>query len=116
MGGIRWVIAALILWVIGYVVGVGPIPWVYTPEVFDSRFRSKGCSLGLSGSRTCSTVQGFFFPILYPIFGLSGLFAFLAITSVVAAMFVFLCCPETSGVPLEDVPRLFDVKFDTNKA
>jgi len=44
--GEAWVVTGLCIFVVGYSLGVGPVPWVYMPEVIENRFRSKGCAIG----------------------------------------------------------------------
>lgn len=108
--GSTWIVTAFVLFMLGFSLGVGPVPWVYMAEVFESRYRGKGCSLGIAGGRVVSCLQMFFFPILYPLVGVKGIFLFLVSVNTLGGLFVYAFCPETRGVLLEDVPRLFSVK------
>eukprot|EP00929_Paragymnodinium_shiwhaense_P025451 TRINITY_DN15391_c0_g1_i2.p1 TRINITY_DN15391_c0_g1~~TRINITY_DN15391_c0_g1_i2.p1 ORF type:complete len:482 (+),score=82.19 TRINITY_DN15391_c0_g1_i2:115-1560(+) len=108
--GDHWEVAGLCLFVTGYSIGVGPVPWVYMPEVLDSRFRSKGCALGISGSRCNGCTHIFLFPILYPIVGTLGLFLFLMTVNVLGFAYVCLFCPESRGMTLEELQELFSPK------
>lgn len=105
--GDNWVIVALCLFVAGYSVGVGPVPWVYMPEVLDNRFRGKGCAMGLSGARACGVTHLFFFPMLFPLFGMFGLFIFLLTLNVLGFAYIAAFCPETKGRTLEQIKEIF---------
>lgn len=101
------VIAGLCIFVTGYSMGVGPVPWVYMPEVFDNRFRGKGCAIGVSTARLCAVTHLFSFPILFPIYGLVGLFGFLFFVNAISMAYVVAFCPETMGMTLENIERMF---------
>lgn len=103
--GNAWVVLFLCLFVTGYSFGVGPVPWVYMPEVLGSRFRGKGCALGLAGARLCAVAHLFLFPMAFPIIGVAGLFLFLFVVNVLGYLYVFLLCPETKGQSLENIPK-----------
>merc|ERR1719343_82396 len=78
------------------------------PEVLDSRYRGKGCSLGLSGARLCAVTHLFWFPVVFPVIGIKGLFAFLVTVNVLGFIFVVVVCKETTGESLERIPSLFE--------
>merc|ERR1740138_184196 len=105
--GDTWVIIGLCVFVTGYSVGVGPVPWVYMPEVLRNKLRAKGCALGLSGARLCAVTHLFLFPIFYPVIGLTGLFIFLLTVNLMALAYVLALCPETKGFSLEEMHALF---------
>jgi len=110
--GEAWVVIGLCIFVTGYSLGVGPVPWVYMPEVIENRFRSKGCAMGLSGARLCAVTHLFSFPILFPIFGVEGLFLFLLVVNVLAFFYVTALCPETRGFSLEKIQGIFNPAAD----
>merc|ERR1719301_137054 len=93
--GEAWVIIGLCIFVTGYSLGVGPVPWVYMPEVLENRFRGKGCAIGLSGARLCAVTQLMLFPVLFPLFGIRGLFLFLFAVNLWGFIYVRMFCPET---------------------
>jgi len=105
--GEAWVVIGLCIFVTGYSLGVGPVPWVYMPEVIENRYRSKGCAIGLSAARLCAVAHLFSFPILFPIFGLEGLFTFLLTVNMIAWLYVVTFCPETRGLSLESIQDIF---------
>jgi len=105
--GSPWIVVSLLFFVTGYSLGMGPVPWVYMPEVLDSRFRGKGCALGVAGARICAATHLFCFPIIFPMIGVVGLFVFLACMNASALVYVYLLCPETKGAALEKIPSMF---------
>lgn len=102
-------VVGLCLFVTGYSIGVGPVPWVYMPEVLESRLRSKGCALGIAGARLCAATQLLLFPILFPIYGLTGLFLFLIVVNLLGFAHVAAFCPETKELSLEESRQLFSI-------
>lgn len=106
------IVVGLALFVMGYSVGVGPVPWVYMPEVLESRFRSKGTSLGLSGARACAVTQVLLFPLVFPTIGVAGLFVFLLTVNLIGFLYIYTLCPETKNRTLEQIAALFQKDSD----
>lgn len=113
--GDTWVIAGLCIFVTGYSMGVGPVPWVYMPEVLRNKYRAKGCALGLSGARLCAVTHLFLFPIFFPVIGLTGLFIFLLTVNALALVYVLALCPETKGHSLEEMDNIFETPREPRK-
>lgn len=105
--GEGWVVLALALFVMGYSIGVGPVPWVYMPEVLENRFRGKGTSIGLSGARACAVTQVLLYPLVFPFIGVEGLFEFLLTVNLLGFLYVYMLCPETKNHTLEQIAELF---------
>eukprot|EP00746_Dinoflagellata_sp_MGD_P008453 gnl/MRDRNA2_/MRDRNA2_116918_c0_seq1.p1 gnl/MRDRNA2_/MRDRNA2_116918_c0~~gnl/MRDRNA2_/MRDRNA2_116918_c0_seq1.p1 ORF type:complete len:483 (+),score=64.06 gnl/MRDRNA2_/MRDRNA2_116918_c0_seq1:187-1635(+) len=105
--GESFIVAGLAFFVMGYSVGVGPVPWVYMPEVLDNRFRGKGTSIGLSGARICAVTQVLLYPIVFPMIGVGGLFVFLLTVNLIGFLYIFVLCPETKNRSLEQISQLF---------
>jgi len=110
--GAHWEVAGLGLFVVGYSLGVGPVPWVYMPEALENRFRSKGCSLGICGSRVNGSTHIFLFPLLFPIIGSPGLFLFLVVVNLLGLAYVCCFIPETKGKTLEEIQEIFQDPVD----
>ena len=105
-----WAIALCICTILSYVaffsIGMGPITWVYSSEIFPLRLRAQGCSVGVGVNRVTSGVISMTFLSLYK--AISG-GAFLLFSGVAMAgwIFFYLCLPETQGRTLEDMETLF---------
>lgn len=85
----------------------GPIPWLYPPEILPLSIRSKGASLSTATNWLFNWLVGIMTPILQDSihWRLYLIHAFFCATSFVFVYFVY---PETRGVRLEDMNRLFN--------
>lgn len=112
---IIWAVALSITMVLAYVaffsIGMGPITWVYSSEIFPLRLRAQGCSIGVAVNRVTSGVVSMTFISLYEAISIGG--AFFLYTSFATAAFVFFYTlfPETQGRSLEDMEALFGTFF-----
>lgn len=84
----------------------GPIPWAWTPEIMPLAFRAKGTSLAAATNWLFNWVVGQLTPILQESIGWR-LYLLHAVCCLVSFAVVYLCYPETQGVPLEEMDALF---------
>lgn len=91
-------------------IGLGPITWVYSSEVFPLRLRAQGTSLAVSVNRLVSGVVSMTFLSITKKITFGGMFFVLAGIMVFATMFFFFLMPETKGKNLEDIGKLFEDK------
>ncbi|KZL88322.1 quinate permease [Colletotrichum incanum] len=97
------------LWTAVYTPTWNGTPWVINSEFFDPNFRS------LAGGATTASNWLFNFLVsrfteqMFEAMGY-GVYFFFASLSLLAFFFAFFLIPETSGVPLEKVDRLFEIK------
>ncbi|KAH0857004.1 hypothetical protein HID58_085265 [Brassica napus] len=78
-------------------IGLGPITWVYSSEIFPLRLRAQGASIGVAVNRIMNATT----------ITMGGVFFMFAGIAVVAWWFFFFMLPETKGVPLEEIEKLF---------
>ncbi|KAK8518905.1 hypothetical protein V6N13_017830 [Hibiscus sabdariffa] len=108
---IPWAIALCITMVLAYValfsIGMGPITWVYSSEIFPLRLRAQGTSMGVAVNRVTSGVIGMTFISLYKAITIGGAFFLFAGVAVAATLFFYTCFPETQGKTLEETEGLF---------
>ncbi|KAJ5701709.1 general substrate transporter [Penicillium malachiteum] len=97
------------LWTAVYTPTWNGTPWVINSEFFDSNFRSL--------AQACTTASNWLFNFLVSRFTEQmfatmgyGVYMFFASLSFLAFFFAFFLIPETSGIPLEKVDRLFQCK------
>ncbi|CAI9104483.1 OLC1v1003164C1 [Oldenlandia corymbosa var. corymbosa] len=113
---IKWAIVWSILMVLAYVaffsIGMGPITWVYSSEIFPLRLRAQGCSMGVATNRVVSGVVSMTFISLYNGITIGGAFFLYAGIATVAFVFFFTLMPETRGRTLENMEQLFGTFFD----
>ncbi|KAG8367912.1 hypothetical protein BUALT_Bualt16G0122100 [Buddleja alternifolia] len=88
-------------------IGMGPIAWVYSSEIFPLRLRAQGCSMGVAVNRFTSGVVLMTFISLYKAITLGGAFFFYAGIAIVSWVFFYTLLPETQGRTLEDMEGLF---------
>ncbi|EEF43294.1 sugar transporter, putative [Ricinus communis] len=108
---LTWAVALCIAMILAYVaffsIGMGPITWVYSSEIFPLRLRAQGASMGVAVNRVTSGVISTTFISLYKGITIGGAFFLFAAIASVAWTFFFTCLPETQGRTLEDMEVLF---------
>ena len=108
---IMWAVGLCISTVLSYVaffsIGMGPITWVYSSEIFPLRLRAQGCSMGVAVNRVTSGVLSMTFISLYKAITIGGAFFLFAGIAIVAWVFFYFMLPETQGFTLEEMGVLF---------
>ncbi|XP_019165491.1 PREDICTED: polyol transporter 5-like [Ipomoea nil] len=112
---VPWAVTLSIAMVLAYVaffsIGMGPITWVYSSEIFPLRLRATGCSMGVAANRVTSGVVSMTFLSLYKAITIGGAFFMYTGIAVVAFIFFFTLMPETRGKTLEEMETLFGTFF-----
>ncbi|XP_039115266.1 probable polyol transporter 4 isoform X1 [Dioscorea cayenensis subsp. rotundata] len=88
-------------------VGIGPVCWVLTSEIYPLRLRAQASALGAVGNRLCSGLIAMSFLSVSRAISVGGTFFLFSVISAVSVMFVYSCVPETKGKSLEEIERLF---------
>ncbi|KAK6127325.1 hypothetical protein DH2020_038926 [Rehmannia glutinosa] len=91
--------------------GMGPVAWVYSSEVFPLRLRAQGCGMGVAINRLTSGVILMSFISLYDAITIGGAFYLFTGIAVLTWIFFFTLLPETRGRTLEDMEVLFGSFF-----
>ena len=108
---VMWAVALCITTVMSYVaffsIGMGPITWVYSSEIFPLKLRAQGASLGVAMNRVTSAVISMTFISLYKAITIGGAFFLYAGIATVSWVFFYFMLPETQGRTLEDMAGLF---------
>ncbi|KAK0589411.1 hypothetical protein LWI29_013894 [Acer saccharum] len=109
-------IALTILSVCGNVaffsVGLGPVCWVLTSEIFPLRLRAQAAALGAVGNRVCSGLVAMTFLSVSHKITVGGTFFIFSFISAFAVLFVYKLVPETKGKSLEQIELLFKSELD----
>nr|AAB68029.1 putative sugar transporter; member of major facilitative superfamily; integral membrane protein [Beta vulgaris] len=109
---ITWAIALCITMVCAVVasfsIGLGPITWVYSSEVFPLRLRAQGTSMGVAVNRVVSGVISIFFLPLSHKITTGGAFFLFGGIAIIAWFFFLTFLPETRGRTLENMHELFE--------
>ncbi|WVQ86107.1 hypothetical protein IAT38_008275 [Cryptococcus sp. DSM 104549] len=84
----------------------GPVPWLYPPEIMPLAFRAKGVSLSTATNWISNWWVGVSTPVFQELIGwrLYPMHAFFCVLSFILVYFLY---PETRGVPLEEMDKLF---------
>jgi len=98
----------IFFFVFNFAFGFGPIVWVYCAEIFPLRVRARCLGVTTLANWAGNFIIAQFTPMLLGsvAFGTFYVFGFFCIASV----FLSAWLPETKGVPLENIQKLFDNK------
>ncbi|KAJ3673999.1 hypothetical protein LUZ60_005991 [Juncus effusus] len=115
---VTWAGALSITMVLSFVgsfsIGLGPLAWVYSSEIFPLRLRAQGASLGTGMNRIMSGVITMTFISLYKAISMAGSFYLYASIASLGWVFFYVFLPETRGRSLEDTEVLFSKAKDAN--
>ncbi|XP_072973883.1 putative polyol transporter 1 [Typha angustifolia] len=118
-GKLPWAIGLCITSILAYVaffsIGLGPITWVYSSEIFPLRLRAQGVATGVAVNRITSGVITMTFISLYKAITIGGSFFLYAGIAAAAWVFFFTYLPETRGRTLENMGKMFGIEEDENK-
>ncbi|CAA0826442.1 Polyol transporter 5 [Striga hermonthica] len=108
---LTWAVALCIVAVLSFVgffsIGMGPITWVYSSEIFPLQLRAQGCGMAVATNRVTSGVISMTFISLYSAITIGGAFLMYASVVAVAWVFFYTLYPETEGKTLEEMEALF---------
>ncbi|KAI3915677.1 hypothetical protein MKX01_015502 [Papaver californicum] len=88
-------------------VGVGPICWVLTSEIFPLKYRSQAAALGAVANRVSSSFISMSFLSVARAITVAGTFFIFSVISALSVAFVHICVPETKGKSLEQIEVMF---------
>lgn len=100
-------IVATYTYVAFFSIGLGPITWVYSSEIFPLKLRAQGASIGVAVNRVMNAVVSMSFISIYKAITIGGSFFMFAGISVLAWGFFYFFLPETKGKSLEEMEVLF---------
>ncbi|RGP76977.1 quinate permease [Fusarium longipes] len=84
-------------------------PWVLNSEMFDQNTRSLGQANAAANNWFWNFIIARFTEQMFRAWGF-GVYIFFASLMILSIFFVFFCIPETKGVPLEAMDKLFETK------
>ncbi|KAK3419601.1 hypothetical protein EUGRSUZ_G00231, partial [Eucalyptus grandis] len=90
-----------------YSIGLGPIPSVYSSEIFPLRLRAQGNAIGISVSQLASAFMAIIFLPMYEAITLGGAAFVLMVITIVSYFFISEIMPETQGKTLEEMSQRF---------
>jgi sugar porter (SP) family MFS transporter len=98
-------LAALVGYIAFFAISQGAVIWVYISEVFPTRVRGKGQSLGSGTHWVMNAILSYAFPVIVLHSGNAYPFVFFAAMMVLQFVVVLLFFPETKQVSLEELQR-----------
>ncbi|GAB2267296.1 Polyol transporter 5 [Dionaea muscipula] len=109
---LRPIVAMAIVMVLAFVasfsIGLGPIAWVYSSEIFPLRLRAQGGSMCVAVNRLMSGTVTMTFLSLSNAITTGGAFFLFAGIATVSWIFFYTFLPETQGRGLEQMDELFE--------
>ncbi|KAK2383063.1 sugar carrier protein C [Trifolium repens] len=106
----KWYAIVVVLFICSYVAAFswswGPLGWLVTSEIFPLEIRSAAQSVNVSVNMFCTffVAQVFLTLLCHMKF---GLFIFFAFFVVVMTIFVYFMLPETKGIPIEEMGKVW---------
>jgi sugar porter (SP) family MFS transporter len=102
--------AFLFMFIAAHAIGQGAVIWVFISEIFPTHLRASGQAFGSSVHWVLAAIIPSLVPVLFNSIGAATVFAFFAFMMVLQLLFVWRMMPETKGVSLEDMEKLFEKK------
>lgn len=97
-------VASILVYVIFFEIGLGPIPWLIVAEIFPAEHRSSAMGLCSGVNWFCNFAVGKWFPAVNGALGDASFVPF-ALVCLGGLFFTMLYVPETKGKSLEDIQR-----------
>ncbi|CAF3861773.1 unnamed protein product [Rotaria sp. Silwood1] len=96
-----------VIFVVFFALSWGPIAWIYAAEIFPLNVRARAVSITTGSNWFMGTIMSYILELISPL-GIHGVFYLFSGLSLLGVVFVYLFCPETRGVLLEDIEEEFD--------
>ncbi|XP_063220078.1 facilitated trehalose transporter Tret1-like isoform X2 [Bacillus rossius redtenbacheri] len=101
-----WIpLVSFVIYVVGFSLGYGPIPWLMMGEILPAKIRGSAASLTTGFNWACTFVVTKTFLDILNILGMGGTFFLFACICFTSIFFVFFLVPETQGKSLEDIEK-----------
>lgn len=108
---ISWIpLGSLVIYIIGYSFGLGPISWLMSVEVLDPEIRSLGATVTAATCLILLTLVTFFFQPITQLITTAVTFWLFAFFCGLSILFVWMILPETKGIPIQEVQVLLAKK------
>ncbi|XP_057443704.1 probable polyol transporter 6 [Lotus japonicus] len=105
--GISFTIVAIYIFVAFVAIGIGPVTWVYSSEIFPLRLRAQGLGVCVLVNRLANVAVLTSFISIYKTITVGGSFLLYTVITACAWWFYYSYLPETKGRSLEDMESIF---------
>ncbi|XP_059044940.1 facilitated trehalose transporter Tret1-like [Achroia grisella] len=96
-------LACLVIYVLGFSIGFGPIPWLMLGEILPSKIRSTAAALATGLNWTCAFIVTKTFHSISQAIDMHGTLWMFAVICLIGLFFVIFFVPETRGKSLEEI-------------
>ncbi|GMY11565.1 probable polyol transporter 6 [Fagus crenata] len=96
-----------------HAIGLRPVTWVYSSELFPLKLRAQGARIGVAVNRGMNAAVSMSFISIYKEITIGVTFLMFASICMLAWGFIYLFLPETKGRSLEEMEMLFNKKTRT---
>ncbi|HET8600157.1 MAG TPA: sugar porter family MFS transporter [Segeticoccus sp.] len=101
-----WIgIACVIVYIIGFAIGLGPVFWLMISEIYPLAFRSQAMAIATICNWAANFLVSFYFLQETKAIGRGPTFWIYAAIAIAAIAFFWVKVPETKNRPLEDIER-----------
>ncbi|XP_022827727.1 facilitated trehalose transporter Tret1-like [Spodoptera litura] len=107
VGSFGWIpLVCLILFIVSFSMGFGPIPWMMMAELFPVEYRGTATGITVITNWMLVFVVTLCFPIMQVAIGIYSCFWFFAGFMVLGTIFVFFLIPETKGKTVSQIQAI----------
>ncbi|KAL2925902.1 putative polyol transporter 3 [Bienertia sinuspersici] len=103
-------ISATYMYMAFFSIGISPITWVYTSEIFPLRIRGVAAGISVAVNRSMNAAVSMSFISIYKEITIGGTFLLFGGLTVMAWLFFYFFLPETKGRSLEEIELMFSKK------
>jgi SP family sugar:H+ symporter-like MFS transporter len=96
-----------VIYIVNFALSWGAIAWIYAAEIYPLNVRATAVSLTTASHWFMCIIMAYILELVAPL-GIHGVFYLFSGLCSLAVVFVYLFCPETKGVLLEDIEGVFD--------
>jgi MFS family permease len=97
------VVWVLVLYLLCFAPGLGPVPWAISSEIFSVKVRGMGTSISTASNWLANFLISVTFPLFTDSIGYGNAFFGYCFLAVLSLLFVYLLLPETKGLTLEEI-------------
>lgn len=107
VSNVGWIpLVFLILFILSFSLGFGPIPWMMMAELFAVEFRGAASGIAVIFNWCLVFIVTLCFPIMKDAIGIYSCFWFFAAFMVACVFFVFILIPETKGKTVTQIQAI----------
>ncbi|XP_018576205.1 facilitated trehalose transporter Tret1-2 homolog [Anoplophora glabripennis] len=116
VSSIGWIpIVSLIVYIITYCLGFGPLPWAVMGELFPGNIKSAASTVTASGCWFLGFLLTNYFGIVADSIGKSGSFGIFSVCCLGAVVFTYKLLPETTGKSLQEIQDILNGNTPSGK-